>query len=487
MTGPLSVSTTALDIRGLSIRSSTGDVLVQDVSLFVSQTGSTTLVGETGSGKSLVSQAVLGLLPRGMWAEGEITVNGRAIAASDVRALRQLWARETMILPQEPAEALDPTMRLLPQLAEAGGMPRARRALAAVDLPEEAGRAWPHMLSGGMAQRGLAAMALTSDAGLIVADEPTKGLDPRRLALAIKLLAELRQSGRSLLTITHDLSVARRLGGTLAVMREGRIVESGPAERLLTEPEEAYTRAWLAADPATWPPRRRNGSTECLLQAEGVAFSYDGCPPLTRPLDLALGGGEIVGLCGPSGCGKTTFGNVLLGLHRPRAGRVSWQGRLTPYTDRAGLRRLRRHYQKLHQDPVRAFVPNRPLDRQFEDLRPVLPDADLRGTLAELLDRLSLRKVLLDRLPAEISGGEAQRFAIARLLLLDPLVIIADEPTSRLDPIVQRDVVELLASLADERGMGLILISHDAALLRAVAPQIIDLSASDDDAQARMP
>lgn len=463
------MSAPALVIRGLAVRDRQGHGLVRGVDLTLPAGGILTLIGETGSGKSLIAQAVMGLLPDELRAEGAISVAGREAEAGDKPALRRLWATHTMVLPQEPSAALDPTMRLLSQLAETAGRTNAAGALDAVELSGAAARAWPHALSGGMAQRGLAAMALVSNAPLLVADEPTKGLDDERVEIAIRLLASLRDRGKALLAITHDLRVARGLGGAVAVIRDGVIVEQGSAEAVLSAPTHAYTRAWLEAEPARWPPRPRSAAApHPVLVCEQVGFGYTPRERLAERVSLSLRPGEIVGLCGVSGRGKTTLGNVLLGLHRPHAGTVKWIGGADPYADPPAQRRLRRQYQKLHQDPVRAFVPFRSLARQFADLKPALPPRALSDRLPELLDRVRIKPSLLARKPAEISGGEAQRLAIVRLLLLEPRVIVADEPTSRLDPIVQREVIELLTELARTRNLGLILISHDQALLDVV-------------------
>jgi peptide/nickel transport system ATP-binding protein len=321
-------------------------------------------------------------------------------------------------------------MRLIRQLAETADEPLARAALDAVHLPEEATWAWPHMLSGGMAQRALAAMALLSGAPLLIADEPTKGLDPERVEIAIGLLRALRDRGRALLVITHDLRVARGLGGDVGVVRDGRIVERGEADSVLSRPLHGYTRAWLAADPANWSgrPARPAAAHVPVLRCEAVTFGYAPDRPLAREVSVTLHPGEIIGLSGPSGQGKTTLGNVLLGLHAPASGRVTWIDRTDPYADPIAARRWRRHYQKLHQDPVRAFAPFRTLGRQFSDLRPVLPPGALTDELPVLLERMRVRPALLERKPADVSGGEAQRLAIVRLLLLAPKVIVADEP-----------------------------------------------------------
>jgi peptide/nickel transport system ATP-binding protein len=189
---------------------------------------------------------------------------------------------------------------------------------------------------------------------------------------------------------------------------------------------------------------------------------------------LHLPRGAVLGLRGPSGCGKTTLGNVLLGLIRPTAGSVEWAGKDIVAAP-AALRPLRRRYQKLGQEPDSAFLPDMPFGRQFATLRRVVPGLDLRRDLPPLMESLKLRVALLERRPGEVSGGEAQRLAIARIMLLAPDAIVADEPTSRLDPVVQRETARVLRRCVDERGIALLLISHDQALLAAMADRTLDL------------
>ena len=185
--------------------------------------------------------------------------------------------------------------------------------------------------------------------------------------------------------------------------------------------------------------------------------------------------GGVLGITGPSGCGKTTLGNILLGLRRPSAGTVSWQG-VDPHRDPAALTRLRRRYQKLHQDPASVFLPGRSLARQFADLAEIIPGLALERDLPPLLDRLRLDPRLLRRLVGEVSGGEAQRLALARILLMKPALIVADEPTSRLDPLVQRMTIALLREIVAEEDLGLVLIGHDRALLAAAADETLELA-----------
>ncbi len=467
----------ALAISRLSIRDRTGAALVDDVSLSVPRGGVLTLIGETGSGKSLIAQAVFGLLPSGLVVTGDIAVGGHApIPASEPKRLAALWREQIMLIPQEPSAALDPTMRVGRQMALAGLREEAiRPALAAFDLPGSTAGAYPFMLSGGMAQRVLVASALGVGAPIVVADEPTKGLDADRVTQAIATLGRLSSAGRSLLVITHDRRLAEELPGDLAIIRNGRIIEQGASARLLSAPRSDYARAWLDADPRRWPRCLRCcDMTSLALSAHGLAFGWPKAARLFEALDLHLPRGGVLGISGPSGSGKSTLGDILLGLRRPLAGSVEWAG-VDIVADPAAMASRRQRYQKLHQDPVKAFVPHLTFARQFRALEEVRSGLSIARDLPPLLDRLKVSDRLMSRRPGEVSGGEAQRLALARILLLDPVAIIADEPTSRLDPVVQRDVIRLLRDIVDQDRLGLVLISHDQALLAAVADDHLSL------------
>jgi peptide/nickel transport system ATP-binding protein len=467
----------ALSVSNLWVRDRHGTPLVKGVSLAVPRGGVLTLIGETGSGKSLIAQAIFGLLPPGLNVSGHIALAGRApIAANDTRALAELWREQIMLIPQEPSLALDPTMKVRRQMALAGLADAAiAPALATFDLPESTGQTYPFALSGGMAQRVLVASALGVGAPIIIADEPTKGLDADRLTQAIAALRHLAAAGRSLLVITHDRHVAEELPGELAIIRDGAIVERGDSASMLVAPQSEYGRIWLAADPRHWPRCHRCCDMGNLaLSAHGLAFGWPGKPILFEDLDLHLPKGGVLGVSGPSGSGKSTLGDIVLGLRQPLAGSVEWGG-VDIVAQPSGIRPLRQHYQKLHQDPVTAFVPHLPLMRQFTMLESVMPSLSVQRDLPPLLDRLKVKSGLMSRLPGEISGGEAQRLALARILLLDPVAIVADEPTSRLDPVVQRETMLLLRAIVDQERLGLVFISHDQALLAAVADDHLDL------------
>ncbi|MCA0400053.1 MAG: ATP-binding cassette domain-containing protein [Proteobacteria bacterium] len=468
-----------LSVTNLTIRERNGHILVRDVTLAVPRGGVLTLIGETGSGKSLIAQAVFGLLPPGLEASGQIMLAGRPpIAAGDSRALSGLWREQIMLIPQEPSLALDPTMKIRRQMALAGLDDEAvDPALAAFDLPVHSVDLYPFALSGGMAQRVLVASALGVGAPIIVADEPTKGLDAERVTQAIATLRQLAAAGRSLLVITHDRHMAEALPGTLAIIREGVIVERGDSARVLAAPESDYGRTWLEADPRHWSRSARCcDMSDLALSAHGLAFGWPGAPLLFKGLDLHLPRRSILAISGASGGGKSTLADILLGLRRPLAGSVEWAG-ADIVADPSAIRRFRQRYQKLHQDPIQSFVPHLSLARQFTALESVKTGLSVARALPPLLERLKVKPDLMDRLPREISGGEAQRLALARILLLDPTVIIADEPTSRLDPVVQRETMALLRQLVDDAGLGLVLISHDRALLRSVADDEIQLDA----------
>ncbi len=465
-------------LTGLSVRDSVGNVVVQDVTFGAAPGEAVVVIGETGSGKSLIAQAMLGLLPPGFVADGTLRIAG--LPEADLwkpAAARRLWSRGTLLLPQEPRAALDPTMRVGFQLSDDADTDRAVAMLRSVGLAPAVRDAFPFALSGGMAQRVLVSMANGSAAPLIVVDEPTKGLDPDRVGQVIRLLGILLREGRSLLVITHDITLARGLPGRVAVLRDGGIVECRAAEALFATPRHDYTRRWVAADPAQWTERRPVAKGDVVLAARDLGFGYRGGPRLFGGIDITVRRGGVVALMGASGSGKTTLGNVLIGLCRPDEGRVDWAG-VDPYAGGVPLSRLRRRYQKLHQDPSTAFVPHRKLHRQFHDLAEVVPDLDVGEKLPPLLDRLGVHAATLGRYAAEVSGGEAQRLALARVLLLDPVLIVADEPTSRLDPITQRDTIALLCDVLRDRGVGLVLISHDRLLVASLTDQIIGLKSN---------
>lgn len=464
--------TSALRLHEITVDSVEGR-LVKRVSLDLPAGDFLTILGESGSGKSLLAQAVMGSLPSGLTTGGVVEVFGRASHAADASARRSVWGRTLSLLPQEPWLALDPTMRVGEQIAEVYAEVGRRAWTAARQMAEHdlhaagldgARRLYPHVLSGGMAQRVALVATRAGRAPLLIVDEPTKGLDAPLRANVLAQLRRIVAEGGSVLTITHDVHVARALGGRVAVMLDGEIVEQGEAAQVLDRPVHRYSRALLSADPVSWPSAPAGSATAAaapILRAQGVAKAY-GTRRLFEGVDLIVGAGERIAISGPSGSGKSTLGNVLLGVRRPDSGHV---------TRGKGLSRVA--FQKLYQDPVAAFAPRVTIRRALLDLvrlhRLAWPDVEA------LMRRLRLNGRLLDRLPSEISGGELQRFAVVRVLLLSPALIFADEPTSRLDPIIQQQTFDLLLEAVGAMGCALIVVTHDPDIARAVSPRVIRL------------
>ncbi|WP_022706983.1 ABC transporter ATP-binding protein [Paracoccus zeaxanthinifaciens] len=457
---------TLLKARDISVTDGR-DRLVQPLSLTLRPGRALTILGESGSGKSLLAQAILGTLPKGLHASGELHVDDVALDPARPRGNRALWGRLIAVLPQEPWLALDPLMRAGRQVEETHRMVAGSadaRAATARDLSElglsGAGARWPWQLSGGMAQRLAFAAARAGGAPITVADEPTKGLDADRRDDVLALLQRGLRDGGGLLTITHDLDLARGLGGDIIVIRDGCAIEQGEAAKVLADPSHPYTRRLIEADPARWPPRKPSVPGAALLRARDLVVSRGG-RALTGPQDIDLHRGEVMGIQGPSGCGKSSLGNALLGL-LPVAGSV-WRDPSLPKVA----------FQKLWQDPVAAFPRRLRLGQGIDDLV-ALHRLDA-SEVAPLMARLALRSELLDRLPAEVSGGELQRLALLRALLLKPAFLFADEPTSRLDPVTQAETFDLLTGIARERDMAMMIVSHDASLLRASCDRVLRL------------
>ena len=480
-----------LKTENLEIRSATAQ-LVQPLSIELLPGKVLTIIGETGSGKSLFAQGVVGNLPAGLQAHGHVAFADGFDEDARSNGRQALWGREIAVLPQEPWLSLDPTMRASAQVSETyryvvGHDPQQAQALASQDLArlglEAAQHKYPYQLSGGMAQRLAFAATYAGGARVLVADEPTKGLDSDRIDEVISLLQAGLAKGGALLIITHDTEVARRLGGDVMIMLKGKVIERGSAEHVLNAPRHAYTQQLLGAAPVNWARR-----APAQIAGEPVVTVTDlgvdrGGRALFRQLSFSLRPGEIVGVTGPSGCGKSTLGDVILGLMSSNEGKV---GKASGAPGVA--------FQKLFQDPVAAFAPTVTLARSLADLVK-LHRLDA-SRIAPLLQRLRLEPALLNRLPGQVSGGELQRFSLLRVLLLDPVFIFADEPSSRLDPITQKEMLELLLDAATEQHTAILLVSHDQALIDAVCDQRIRLGETvrDDDSsrllaarQARIP
>ncbi|MFF0526072.1 dipeptide ABC transporter ATP-binding protein [Actinomadura nitritigenes] len=512
MTGPQETAP-LLEVAGLSVsyRTRTGRVeAVRGADLDVRPGEIVALVGESGSGKSTTAHAVLRLLaPNASLDAGAVRFAGRDLAALSERELRTVRGARIGLVPQDPGVALNPVKRIGEQVAEVlrlhGLATRRTAPAAAVEALERAGmpepevraRQYPHELSGGMRQRALIAVAIAAGPRLIVADEPTSALDvtvQRRILDHLQHLTE--ELGTAVLLVTHDLGVAADRAARIAVMSQGRVVESGPARRIIEDPQDAYTRRLLRSAPSLTAVRARprhalpqepaepEASGEVLVTAEHLVKDF----PLPRgrtvravdDVGLTLHRGRTLALVGESGSGKSTTARMILRLVPPTSGRIVFDGEDVTAAGGAALRRLRRRAQLVYQNPYASLDPRFSIGEVItEPLRAfrVGDRASRTARARELLDRVALPAATLERRPAELSGGQRQRVAIARALALEPDLVVCDEPVSALDVSVQAQVLDLLAELQDGTGLAYLFISHDLAVVRQIAHRVAVMKA----------
>ncbi|MFE0172940.1 dipeptide ABC transporter ATP-binding protein [Streptomyces sp. NPDC059002] len=484
------------------------------------------LVGESGSGKSTGGLAALGLHdPARTTVSGSIDVGGTDVVGAGEAELKALRGGRIAMVFQDALASLSPFHSVADQLAEAYRLhhkdaSRARARDRAVEMLDRVGiaaaraRDYPHQFSGGMRQRVMIAMALINHPDVLIADEPTTALDARVQRQVLDLLAELqREYGTAVVLVTHDVDMVAAATDRMLVMREGRMVESGPTRRLLTGATHPYTRALIGAAPnldtvpgtrlptvdapepeartnaRVWAASDENGAAARGPLAEVTALHVEFGAGRTllgrrrpgthavRGVSLGVGEGETLGLVGESGSGKSTTARVLAGLQRPTGGTARFDGRdITRAADETALRReLSREVQLVFQDPYASLNPRRTVEQIVTTPLQVHTDmsrSERRDRAAELLEQVGLSADQLPRYPHEFSGGQRQRIGIARALAPRPRLIIADEPVSALDVSVQAQVLNLLMDLRDELGLSLLFVSHDLAVVRHLCDRI---------------
>ena len=490
---------TILDIRDLAVslgKKPDGPRIIDRISLQVASGETLCVVGESGSGKSVTSLTVMGLLQKGSLTPtaGSVKLVGEELLTASESRLRQLRATRMAMIFQEPMTALNPVVPVGRQIdevlrAHTNLDARARRKrildmMEQVRLPqvERIFASYPHRLSGGQRQRIMIAMALVLEPKLLIADEPTTALDVTTQKQILTLIRDLqRDHGTAVLFITHDMGVVAEIADRVAVMRQGRLVETGALDTILRTPSMDYTRNLLAAVPSLVPRAPRPETREpVVLEANelGKVYrerSFFGKPREVKAADnvtLTLCKGRTLGIVGESGSGKSTVARCIVRLIDPTSGGIRLVGREISELSRRLLQPHRQRIQMIFQDPYRSLNPRITTGESIAEgpINYGIPREKALARARELLELVGLPADAVSRYPHQFSGGQRQRIAIARALALDPAVLVADEAVSALDVSVQAQVLELLDEIQQRLGIALLFITHD---LR-VAAQICD-------------
>jgi microcin C transport system ATP-binding protein len=497
------MSAPLISVRDLSVAFSQDEkqsLAVDRVSFDIGRGETVALVGESGSGKSVTALSVLKLLPypAASHPSGEILFDGQDLLGAKEQTLRKIRGRDITMIFQEPMTSLNPLHSIEQQVGEVlklhQGMSDTAARARTLALLEEVGirepekrlGAYPHQLSGGQRQRVMIAMALANEPQLLIADEPTTALDVTVQAQILELLDELkRKNGMSMLFITHDLGIVRRIADRVCVMTKGRIVEAGPTQEIFDNPQHDYTRHLLAAEPKGEPPPA-DAAARQVMTGDDIRVWFPIKKGFMRRtvdyvkavdgVDITLRAGQTVGVVGESGSGKTTLGLALCRMIASQGG-IRFGERAIDALSFKEMRPLRRELQIVFQDPFGSLSPRMSVAEIIEEglsIHEKALSADERDRrVVAVLDEVGLDPQTRFRYPHEFSGGQRQRIAIARAMVLKPKFVMLDEPTSALDMSVQAQVVDLLRDLQKRHDLAYLFISHDLKVVRALANEVI--------------
>ncbi len=487
-----------LEIENLSVSlpaSADRRFAIEDITLHVDAGEILCVVGESGSGKSVTAFSVMGLADRRALTpvSGTIKLGGEDLLTTSDTRLRELRGEQMAMIFQEPMTALNPVLRVGEQIGEmleihsdistSARKARVLEAMRDVNLPDpkKMYRSYPHQLSGGQRQRIMIAMALTLEPQLLIADEPTTALDVTTQAQILSLIKDIqRRKGMSVMFITHDFGVVAEIADRVVVMRHGQIVEQGSVDEVLGEPKDVYTRELIAAVPSMSPPDRPEAIGALALETRDLVKTYGTAGVLgtgrvvkaAQHVDLTVRRGETLGIVGESGSGKSTVARCVMRLIDPTSGEILIDGENIASLREGQLRSHRRDIQIVFQDPYRSLNPRRTVGQSIVE-GPVnfgLDHAAATARAGELMQVVGLSADALDRFPHQFSGGQRQRICIARALVMEPEILIADEAVSALDVSVQAQVLDLLDDVRKRFELAMLFITHD---LR-VAAQICD-------------
>ncbi|MDR2797041.1 MAG: dipeptide ABC transporter ATP-binding protein [Treponema sp.] len=474
--------------------------VVHGIDLYIDEHETLALVGESGSGKTVSAQALMRLLSEDWisYPGGEILFEGRDVLKMEAEELRKLRGRDMGMIFQEPMSSLNPLHTIEKQLAESlmlhQGLSRSAARPLIVDWlkrvrlhdAEQRLSAYPHELSGGERQRVMIALALLHKPKLLIADEPTTALDVTIQDQILTLIKTLQQDlGMAVLFITHDLGVVRRMADRVAVMKDGRIIETGPGDLIFSVPQEAYTKLLIGSEAAQESPILAGPAPEIATVQDlkvyfpikkGFFRRVQGYIKAVDGVSFTLRRGQTLGIAGESGSGKTTLGKALLGLEKSQ-GSIRIEGTEIHGLSENALRPLRRKMQIIFQDPYGSLSPRMTIEHIVGEgllIHALGTKAERRERVLTCLQEVGLGdEDVLSRYPNEFSGGQRQRICIARSLVLEPSILVLDEPTSSLDRTIQFQVVTLLKELQERRGLSYIFISHDLRILRSLCHEML--------------